>query len=188
MNKIKERPVILSTDEVRDILDNNKTQIRAPIKHLKELVVSEGRYSNGEEGSSLSATFLKPVRGKRGVFTGGPFTKDELLRWFARDYCYLGKIGDRLWVRETTLKVEHLGWSGPVYVASEEGRTALDFGYGDYDDPDHIPACELKSRSPVAMPRWASRLTLEITNLHAERSETEDWIWIVDFEVVENNQ
>jgi hypothetical protein len=67
--------------------------------------------------------------------------------------CPYGQVGDRLWVRETyglTVK----GWSGYYYKADSTNS-------GIYT--------RIKWRSPMHMPRLASRITLEITALRVER-------------------
>lgn len=42
--------------------------------------------------------------------------------------CPYGQPGDRLWVKETTLKVEDHGYVGPIYAESDEGRACLSGG------------------------------------------------------------
>jgi len=64
--------------------------------------------------------------------------------------CPHGQPGDRLWVRETW---QHNPYGGIVYRA----------GSG-------ILNCDGRGwRSPICMPRWASRITLEITAVRVER-------------------
>ena len=69
--------------------------------------------------------------------------------------CAYGKPGDRLWVRETWFFVE-----GP----EQRERGALRYRA---DEPSPVP--ERTWRSPLFMPRWASRLTLEVTAVRVER-------------------
>lgn len=74
----------------------------------------------------------------------------ETNRNFARAACPHGKRGDRIWVRET------FGDCGErlVYRA----------------DSDDGAKCKVKHWAPsIHMPRWASRITLEITNVRVER-------------------
>jgi hypothetical protein len=70
--------------------------------------------------------------------------------------CRHGVVGDQLWVRET--------WShdacsvpgfGPYYKA-------------DYKAAEVAPAT-LRWISPLFMPRWASRITLELTDVRVQR-------------------
>ena len=64
--------------------------------------------------------------------------------------CPYGTVGDRLWVRESWAK------SGEVGDATEYRA----------DNPDPIGA---KWRPSIHMPRWASRIDLEITGIRVER-------------------
>ena len=73
----------------------------------------------------------------------------------AAELCPYGKPGDRLWVRETW------AWFGNERDPSEvlyraDGHTKLYDGYGGW-------------RPSIHMPRWASRITLEVTDVRVER-------------------
>lgn len=80
-----------------------------------------------------------------------------------RNYrCPFGDVGDRIWVRETWAEV---GASTPnlkLYRANY---------------PEHVPshyenvppANEIRWTPSIHMPRWASRILLEITNVRVER-------------------
>lgn len=68
--------------------------------------------------------------------------------------CPLGTVGDRLWVRETW------AWYGCEYLQDEVLYRA---------DGAELPAGFEYWRPSVHMPRWASRITLEITNVRIER-------------------
>jgi hypothetical protein len=92
--------------------------------------------------------------------------------------CPYGQPGDRLWVRETFMPwrrtcVEYPhefdvlnrdgrgGLTLNEWIA-EYGRNGVEVAYrADGDDEGWMPA--------IHMPRWASRLTLEITNVKVER-------------------
>lgn len=72
--------------------------------------------------------------------------------------CPFGKIGDQLWVRETWFYQEWLNIPlnqlQPVQYAADETMGAL-------EDWRKMPS--------IHMPRWASRITLEITDVRTER-------------------
>lgn len=76
-------------------------------------------------------------------------------------FCPYGQPGDRLWVRETwALKPD----AAPVYDRSDLWRLCA---YR-IDGETWSPRPE-RWRSPIHMPRWASRITLEITGVRVER-------------------
>ncbi|ELX8365372.1 hypothetical protein N8Q21_20350 [Enterobacter hormaechei subsp. xiangfangensis] len=76
--------------------------------------------------------------------------------------CPFGAVGDRIWVRET--------WA-------EAGASAPDLKLYRANYPEHVPthyenvppADEIRWTPSIHMPRWASRLTLEITCVRVER-------------------
>ncbi|WP_320734051.1 hypothetical protein [Enterobacter kobei] len=76
-----------------------------------------------------------------------------------------GKPGDRLWVRET--------WA-------EAGAGAPDLKLYRANYPDHVPSHyenvppekDVRWKPSIHMPRWASRITLEITNVGVQRLQS----------------
>lgn len=78
-------------------------------------------------------------------------------RQYARDCSPYGVTGDRLWVRETCDY-----FAGDKSVAPER-RIIY------YRERDDFPAATGKWCSPLLMPRWASRITLEVADVRVER-------------------
>lgn len=76
--------------------------------------------------------------------------------------CPYGKPGDRLWVRETW-RGKDWGYSRPKEIIY---RASNDF-YGNHRETTTHP--DVKWTPSIYMPRWASRITLEITNVRVER-------------------
>src|ERR1043166_8420695 len=89
------------------------------------------------------------------------------------------ELGSRLWVRETWGNADFLYGDGgqegntPFVVAYQADKVGVRF-----TDPPHVvPAYDLAQwncdklqwKPSIFMPRWASRLTLEITQVRAER-------------------
>lgn len=70
--------------------------------------------------------------------------------------CKFGKRGDRLWVRET--------WSQHPQFADIAFRADGE----EFEDSDGFTWI-LKWKPSIHMPRWASRIMLEITNVRVER-------------------
>jgi len=82
--------------------------------------------------------------------------KDE--RIFIEDmplYCPYGQVGDRLWVRETCKIMDFGDHKGVV-------------AYKTTTNPDELTK-NVKWTPSIHMPRWASRITLETTEVRVER-------------------
>jgi len=82
-----------------------------------------------------------------------------------RIHCPYGQVGDRLWVRETWATERRLDKYSPSEIG-EAGDVALWFR------ATEIPSVSLERGKwcpSIHMPRWASRITLEITEIRVER-------------------
>ena len=144
---MKERPILFSAPMVRALLDGSKTQTRRVVKPQP---IADRQFSGGysiaptkrTEGSTLSV--WAPHVGMA---------------------CPYGQLGDRLWVRETW-NSSGLNWRKPI----RDMRKVL--GPVHYSaDPEHggwMPYWGTMKPS-IHMPRWASRITLEITAVRVER-------------------
>lgn len=145
MDSKKERPLILTAQEVNAVLAGDKTQHRAP-------ALTSDQVSTGYKCCY-------------GVASGQViFTKEESDESFVDDgyisvECPFGAIGDRLWVQELHARTEH------------EDRLTRTHYYADGNlRPDlRHDAGLLTKYSAADMPRWASRLLLEITDIRIER-------------------
>lgn len=169
MINTKERPIILTAQEVNAVLAGDKTQHRVVIENTEStqcLFNGDWRY-DGRDFLDNDGCIPDP----KGAHYIERLNRDGLPTEDYRciGHCPFGAIGDRLWVQEPTLAIEDIGWIGPVFVASDDGRNAIDWGYGSYDDPAHIPACELTYNNPCDLSREDSRLFLEITDIRIER-------------------
>ncbi|MEP6457302.1 morphogenetic protein [Citrobacter freundii] len=146
---MKERGMIFNGEMVLARLDGRKTQTRRPVKlpHTDRDAMCE--LSGNELAGELSA----------GNYRNSPH----------------GKPGDRIWVRET--------FQGPLFdfdlmdsyckdptpferpefcVYKADGAPAPEF----YDADDEL---HCRWRPSIHMPRWASRILLEITDVRVER-------------------
>ena len=79
-------------------------------------------------------------------------------KWNQRPLPY-GKPGDRLWVRET--------WAHEIHALAAMREEDGPFAYAATDSVQH--RLGEKWRPSIFMPRWASRITLEITRVLVER-------------------
>lgn len=83
--------------------------------------------------------------------------------------CPFGAPGDQLWVRETfAIGPKDHGWGHVIYKAT--------FGAA------MKPVCEgfTPWKPSTQMPRWASRITLEVVDVRVVKDET-GWVWAVTF-------
>jgi len=143
----RERPILFSGPMVRAILAGTKTQTRRVVRH-----------PDGAHGCHWCGTGWAKRDPKNGGCTCEPLA------------CPFGQPGDRLWVRERWwhYRAPHLEQAG--FVGGTMCR--LPDGLANYHaNPDFDPsAYEIwRCRPSIHMPRWASRLTLEVTGVRVER-------------------
>lgn len=143
---MKERPILFSGPMVRAILEGRKTQTRRLVRGVEAM-------ADTYDGPAFTET------GWRWKFGAAhPFTYVA---------CPYGQAGDRLWVRETWTIVPRT-----AYAHSEGVQQTL--RPNDNHDAAIYKAEWTRSspggwRSPRFMPRWASRLTLEVVGVRVER-------------------
>ncbi|HBT5790331.1 TPA: morphogenetic protein [Klebsiella pneumoniae] len=146
-----ERGMIFNGEMVRAILDGRKTQTRRIMKVQPEsnqlgllLITDSTKHSDiGKYHWAESNATGNHVRSK--LFS-----------------CPFGAVGDRIWVRET--------WA-------EAGASAPDLKLYRANYPEHVPSIyenvapaeEIRWTPSIHMPRTASRILLEITDVRVER-------------------
>jgi len=197
---VKERGMIFNGEMVRAIIEGRKTQTRRPL-HPRAVV-----HANG---------FITKLKRFSGI--------EE--RFHPYQYPY-GQIGDRIYVRETHQFVSpdeewrDIKECNILYRATDE----KDFcGYCACEYAEHMglslnsPAWESDVvypwRPSIHMPKWASRIMLEITDIRVERVQdisSDDaideglsyhkfinewhkiyknwkdnpWVWVIEFKVI----
>lgn len=147
MQVLKERPILFSGPMVRAILENRKSMTRRIIK------------PQPCPPSWCNHIKAHPQDGWFG------FYDDE------RDYkCPYGQPGDRLWVREThyIVKGDVPGMADNTILYRADPET-------DGANEDEYPEDRLRWKPSIHMPRWASRLTLEIVSVRVERVQEIHW-------------
>ncbi|WP_407730764.1 hypothetical protein ACJJU9_11360 [Pseudomonas helleri] len=147
---IKERPILFLAPMVRAILEGRKTVTRRPVKATKA-------HADG-------FMMLDHGKGWRPYNAFGDFASDHE----GMEYpiaCPYGKLGDRLWVRETCFINDYREASVP-----EQERADCEIHYRADGIPDFEGEEELiRWRPSIHMPRWASRILLEVTDVRVER-------------------
>lgn len=165
---------------VRAILDGRKNQTRRVPTASNSLV--DGRGMSAKRWGAMGFDWAQAVldHGPSPAGNEGPYWKvpSTVHGTWHRVYPRV-QAGHALWVRETTYNIEDHGWQGPLFVESEEGRTAAAWGYGESDDPDFIEPFNLRQRPGIHMKREWARLVLPVLAVRAERlqqiSEADAW-------------
>ncbi|HBT7017499.1 TPA: hypothetical protein MCG72_000714 [Klebsiella pneumoniae] len=166
---MKERGMIFNGEMVRAIIDGRKTQTRRIMAPQPADDIERGIFPNPEEIGWKSS-----LRHKHGSTTA--------------HFCPYGKPGDRIWVRETWGVVSHeLDEDGRIQPwTPDRPATAIhempfgngyysghaiyaadgDFTWGDDNGYEDGRSCWKPS---IHMPKAASRILLEITDVRVER-------------------
>ncbi|HCD2907194.1 hypothetical protein N5I54_25740 [Klebsiella quasipneumoniae] len=144
---MKERGMIFNGEMVRAILDGRKTQTRRPIKWKQTRFTEIGEREDGSKW---------------------PWSEDAEHACDFWHPCPFGAVGDRIWVRETFCTVDDTQYGGGKWV---DYRATPKFEASHPAGWDCAPndAEALKWRPSIHMPRWASRILLEITDVRVER-------------------
>ena len=159
---MKERGMIFNGEMVRAILDGRKTQTRRIMTVQPESSEFGLRYiAESSLAKDVGMYFWSQSDACGMKVRSKPFA------------CPYGKPGDRIWVRET--------WSSDfanyypndrVWYAADNNRRldieVVDGVRGIYSPESdvHVP---FRWRPSIYMPRWASRIQLEITNVGVQR-------------------
>lgn len=142
---MKERPILFSAPMVEAILEGKKTVTRRIVK-LREFQRS------GTQGYDWT------FRDRRGLWND--LREDDI-----DSFCPYGQRGDRLWVRES-------------WAHDAENLEAAKSQHEDAMSPspvyylatlDKFLKGTLRKRPSIHMPRWASRINLEVTGVRVER-------------------
>lgn len=178
---MKERPILFSGPMVLQVLAGTKTHTRrvAPISELNIKPYSDGLVTWG-------VNFTKPVKGVLGSHSGGKFSELQARSIIASQFNPYGRPGDRLWVRETW---QYAGFTEDGYpfvrYQADGARRLHDRSPSDewserwtdiwagLSGPSNFDidgtASDRRWRPSIHMPRWASRIVLEVTGVRVER-------------------
>lgn len=150
--KPRERPILFNDQMVRAILEGRKTatrRIAKPVKH--------------------------PDLGN--IYAPGALVLEREPQHVIDRACPYGQPGDRLWVREAWQRplisdeeqAANQSWWKDMTKFQNPGHCAYRASGDDneYVDPDGYFHCKWKPS--IHMPRWASRILLEITDIRVER-------------------
>lgn len=133
----KERPILFSGPMVRANLEGRKTQTRRVLKGAPMRLWAASGWEI-EDGDCMWCDAYGDYHSLTQI-------------------CPYGRIGDRLWVRET--------WAHRRWMIGDASPNPTTIYRADSDD---LNGCD-RWRPSVHMPRWASRITLEVVSVRVER-------------------
>lgn len=136
----REKPIPFSAPMIQAVLADSKTQTRRIMKPQPIAMVG---------GGAIPCSSFAPAAGQGQRYK--PIA------------CPYGKVGDQLWVREAWRAPASCNHLPPRSISDSE---AVRFIADEVAGPD--PGFG-KGRPGMFMPRWASRLQLELTEVRAER-------------------
>lgn len=166
-----EHQIIMTGESVRAILAGRKTQTRRVIDFDRcRRVDKAGHEVWGADGYDVVRTDAD-----RSYYTARvPWTTESIAKLIVCPW----QVGDHLWVREAWQDFCPIWdgyWCGCGSKEMQQERHIIVYA-ADVTPPKYITQTgqeiELRPkrwRSPILMPRWASRLTLEVTELRVQR-------------------
>lgn len=154
---MKERGMIFNDEMVRAILDGRKTQTRRIMKPQPADDVARGAFPNQD-----AIGWISSLKHKFGSTTA--------------HFCPYGNPGDRIWVRETWQAIhdslDEFGYVDERTYAPSIPKEKDTYWYTVYESDWRDENREDRGfpwRPSIHMPRWASRILLEITDVRVER-------------------
>jgi len=152
---VNERPILFNSEMVRAVLAGRKMQTRRVIKPqpCEQLI----NFAGSNEWAPLASDGLSPA---------------NVTPWT----CPYGKPGDRLWVRETWA-VRQLQAGLWIEFKADGNNARLPNDHDVRDEGGKTDIARLVTpadrwRPSIFMPRWASRITLEVSAVRVERVQS----------------
>ena len=151
---MKERPILMNGEMVRAILAGRKTQTRRLVRLTGAECIEVRVDSDHDDGA------MWPWSPQHEAWIASP----------------LGDVGDRLWVRETWH--DDFGGADMPRLRNSDGDPDGVLYRADHNCKSFEAGCPCNPdgdgkrsewRPSIHMPRWASRITLEVTNVRVER-------------------
>lgn len=161
---MKEKPIIFNGEMVRAILEGRKTQTRLPIK--TKIPIQPGWINH-----FIASSTDKKCEGKyifQSIDNDFMIEGETCTEPFSKPYLF----GQRLWVRETYCEYED------NFGGSDRASSETLYAYRIDGEIISVNSCNIYGSNKykpqrwtpsIFMPRCASRITLEITNIRVER-------------------
>ncbi len=169
-----DHPQLFSAPMICALMERRKTKTRRLLTPRNCTVLGYGVTAKSLLWTGLNFDLAQ----QRGSYLAVPWLhKDDLSRGMeweeAGDYRVRARVeaGDRLWVREAHYLTDNGHAEYAVYAADAEAVAAHFEAIKALspDFPAEVKSRHLKLRPGIHMPRWASRLTLQVDQVRVER-------------------
>lgn len=149
------KPILFNAEMIRAILEGKKTQTRRIVKPQPEFIESSGRW-------------VWPIPKSKIVKCESVCTASrEWWEYLLPEQYPYGNPDGLLWVRETWRTYESLNHLKPSEIG---GNPGVGYEAGGSNVLGYDSLCGMgKVRQSIFMPRWASRITLEVKDIRVER-------------------
>jgi len=171
---MKQRPILFNGAMVRAILNGQKTQTRRIVKPHGWTTEQMSKYEFAHVLQAADAEGLTCKQPAKDAYAGFNLTPGAASPTYFK--CPFGTIGDQLWVRETWMPDAPRDgtWADVEFYGCKDAPLSLIPEH--YRKPEHClfnaswtGAAFVGWTPSIHMPRWASRITLEITSIRVER-------------------
>ncbi|WP_338804461.1 morphogenetic protein [Xenorhabdus griffiniae] len=153
---MKERPIIFNGAMVRAILDGRKTQTRRVVPNWQL-----PKYTPNIEECEFDWSAIAQRDRRYGFCVFGETEESCAAELEKSRVCPYGQVGDRMWVRETWSRTNPNGNNGVYFYRADERFPECIGGHSYVGDELWKPS--------IHMPRFASRITLEIMDVRIEK-------------------
>jgi len=151
---MKQHATTFNAEMIRAILDGRKSQTRRIVK------LDKGRFVTRRDRHSITCCLMRdgigPVWNPHGGAPEQPLPQEMIEA--ASPY---GQPGDLLWVKETFADTKGMGFDNRFYYKEQTQDGS--------DGDETRKRYGVKWKSPILMPRKASRITLKIKDIRVER-------------------
>lgn len=174
-----EHPIIFSSEMVRALLEGRKTQTRRVPTCANSYV--DGRRVASKTWKSFGFDFSQAWadEGPSPAGNAGPYLHVPCRNGITHRVYPIWAVGDSLWIRETWRALDDYNGVGYTSIAAEiYYRADLTRMWRDIPEEKQeewfykltpwVNGKDQRWRPSIFMPRWASRITREITNVRAE--------------------
>lgn len=158
---IKWTPMLFTGEMVRAWLDGRKHQTRRVIKPSQSKPKIAPLHMKPATPDEMAIMEIEESEGQVWIGSHPDYPTGE--KWFT---CPYGKPGDRLWVRENLIEDARGDWcyeadNHPVQCNRTPADESAMLSWLMHRNRSYCPS--------IHMPRWASRITLEITSVRNEK-------------------